>query len=119
MGAVSRIPRARPRLISVRRLERFAWFVLVVNIVTIALGAVVRSTGSGAGCGRSWPTCQGEIVPELAGATAVEFTHRAVSGVALLLVFTLAFMVWRRVPVGHQATARCGPLSGCDRRSKR
>ena len=86
-----------------RSLERFAWFVLLVNVVTIALGAVVRSTGSGAGCGRSWPTCQGEIVPELAGATAVEFTHRAVSGVALVLVFSLAAMVWRQVPAGGPA----------------
>ncbi|MGD2101874.1 MAG: COX15/CtaA family protein [Acidimicrobiia bacterium] len=85
------------------RLARFAWFVLGYNVVVILLGAVVRATGSGAGCGPSWPTCQGEVVPELEGATAVEFTHRAASGIALVLVFSLALMVWRRTRSGNPA----------------
>ena len=83
------------------RLARYTWFVLAFNVVVIVLGALVRATGSGAGCGRSWPTCQGEIIPELEGATAIEFTHRAMSGVALVLVIGLFFMVWRRVPKGE------------------
>ena len=65
------------------RIARFAWFTLVFNVVVILMGALVRSTGSGAGCGRSWPTCQGEVLPELEGATTIEFAHRAASGVAL------------------------------------
>lgn len=76
-------------------LRRFAFVVLGWNIVTILLGSVVRATGSGAGCGPSWPTCLGEVVPELSGATAVEFSHRAVSGVALVLVAVLAFWTFR------------------------
>lgn len=82
---------------------RYAWFVLGFNVVVILLGALVRATGSGAGCGPSWPTCEGQIVPELEGATAIEFTHRAVSGVALILVFILAVAVWRRTAKGHPA----------------
>ncbi len=82
------------------RLTRFAWIVLVFNVGVILLGALVRATGSGAGCGRSWPTCQGELVPGLSGATAVEFTHRAASGVALVLVFALAVLIWRARPKG-------------------
>ncbi len=77
------------------RLRRFAWFVLGWNVLTVLGGAAVRATGSGAGCGRSWPTCQGTIVPELRGATAVEFTHRAISGVALALVISLVVRVFR------------------------
>ncbi len=84
-------------------LARYAWFVLVFNVGVILLGALVRATGSGAGCGRSWPTCQGEVIPGLEGATAIEFTHRAVSGVALVLVFALAVLIWRRVPKGEVA----------------
>lgn len=83
------------------RLARYAWFVLVVNVGVILVGATVRATGSGAGCGPSWPTCKGEVVPELEGATAVEFTHRVVSGIALVLVFVLVAWVWRRLPKGH------------------
>lgn len=85
------------------RIARFAWFTLVFNLVVILMGALVRSTGSGAGCGRSWPSCQGEVLPELEGATAIEFAHRAASGVALLLVIALAVVVWRRVPAGEPA----------------
>lgn len=86
-----------------RSIVRYAWFVLGFNVLVILLGAVVRATGSGAGCGQSWPTCEGEIVPELEGATAVEFTHRAFSGVALLLVFVLAVLVWRGTQRGDPA----------------
>ncbi len=85
------------------RLVRFAWFTLGFNVAVILLGALVRSTGSGAGCGRSWPTCQGVIVPELAGETAIEYVHRSASGVALVLVGVLLVWVWRRVPRGEPA----------------
>lgn len=78
------------------------------NVGVIALGALVRATGSGAGCGRSWPTCQGEILPPLEGATAIEFAHRATSGVALALVFALAVLAWRRYQPG--APARTGAV---------
>jgi heme A synthase len=87
----------------VAKLVRYAWFVLIFNVVVILLGALVRATGSGAGCGRSWPTCHGQVVPELEGATAIEFAHRATSGVALILVFVLAMMIWRATAPRHPA----------------
>ena len=63
-----------------------AWITLSVNVIVILQGAVVRATGSGAGCGRDWPRCQGEILPLEHGlATWIEYSHRALSGVALLL----------------------------------
>lgn len=71
--------------------KRIVDVTIVVNLVVILLGATVRATGSGAGCGRSWPTCQGSVFPALEGATLIEFTHRAASGLALLVV---AWMVW-------------------------
>ena len=85
------------------RITRFAYFTLVFNIGVILLGALVRATGSGAGCGRSWPTCQGQLVPELSGSTAVEYTHRVASGLALVLVTVLMVWVWRRVAQGEPA----------------
>jgi heme A synthase len=85
------------------RLVRFGWFVIAWNVLTILLGALVRATHSGAGCGRSWPTCQGELVPELSGATTIEFTHRMASGIALILVAALVAVVWRSLDRGHPA----------------
>lgn len=84
-------------------LRRFAWLTLGWNVFVVLGGALVRSTGSGAGCGRSWPTCQGSVLPELRGATAIEFGHRAVSGVALILVAVLIWRVFRACAEGHPA----------------
>src|SRR5512146_257298 len=87
-----------------RALTRFAWSVLAVNLAVVAWGAFVRATGSGAGCGRHWPSCNGEIVPrEPAVATAIEFAHRATSGIALLLVVALVVAAVRALPRGHAA----------------
>lgn len=89
-------------VVTTTALARFAWGTLAFNVVVIVMGAAVRATGSGAGCGPSWPTCHGQIMPPLEGATAVEFAHRAVSGIALALVFALFLWVRRRVPAPSQ-----------------
>ncbi len=86
------------------RLSRFAWLVVGWNVAVILWGAFVRATGSGAGCGAHWPLCNGEVVPRApALETMVEFTHRATSGIALLLVFFLAARVFRERAKGHPA----------------
>jgi len=88
----------------VRAFTRFAWSVLAWNLAVVAWGAFVRATGSGAGCGRHWPMCNGEIVPRAAAVeTAIELTHRASSGVALLLVVALVAWAVRSFPRGHAA----------------
>lgn len=86
-----------------KSLRGLALTALGVNVIVILLGALVRATGSGAGCGRSWPSCKGTLVPELEGATAIEFTHRASSGVALIVVALLVWMVFRRTERRHPA----------------
>jgi len=91
------------------RLARFAWVVLGWNLVVIVWGAFVRATGSGAGCGAHWPFCNGEVVPRApAIETMIEFTHRATSGIALLLVALLALWVYRDRPKGHLARKAAG-----------
>lgn len=86
------------------RLARFAWFVLAYNLVVIAWGAFVRASGSGAGCGRHWPLCNGEVVPRPKSiATIIEAGHRATSGLALIFVCVLAVWVFRAFPKGDRA----------------
>jgi cytochrome c oxidase assembly protein subunit 15 len=85
-----------------RRFARFAVAVLVFNVGVIVWGAFVRASGSGAGCGSHWPLCNGEVVPRGAKvATLVEFSHRASSGMAMVLVYLLAFFAFRLYPRGH------------------
>lgn len=77
------------------RFARFGWAVLGYNLLVILWGAYVRASGSGAGCGAHWPLCNGVVIPrEPAIETLIELTHRATSGVALLLV--VAQLVWAR-----------------------
>jgi len=71
----------------------FTWGVLGWNLIVILWGAYVRASGSGAGCGRHWPLCDGKVVPQAANVEmAIEFTHRLLSGGALLLVG--AMVIW-------------------------
>ncbi len=87
-----------------RTLQRFAWAMVAYNVAVIAWGAFVRATGSGAGCGRHWPTCQGAVVPRApALETVIEFTHRATSGLALVGVVALVLLARRALPAGHAA----------------
>lgn len=87
-----------------KSLSRVAWFTLGWNVLVILWGAVVRATGSGAGCGAHWPTCNGSVVP-LAPTmgTLIEYSHRLTSGVALLLVAFVLLRVRRHREAGHLA----------------
>ena len=96
------------------RLARFAWVTVAFNVAVVLYGAVVRATGSGAGCGSHWPSCNGGALP-LAGTAeeAIEFVHRATSGVALVMVAILVVWVFRTVPRGdrvRKAAAASGIL---------
>lgn len=83
------------------RFAKYAWFVLAYNVLVILWGAVVRATGSGAGCGAHWPLCNGEIVPMSAQThTLIEFSHRSSSGLALLFVGILGVWAFRAYPKG-------------------
>lgn len=90
-------------------LRRFAWGVLVYNLAVIAWGAFVRASGSGAGCGSHWPTCNGEVLhrPERIE-TLIELTHRLTSGVAFLAVLALTVAVFRHRAKGHPARRAAG-----------
>src|SRR5580700_11564234 len=85
-------------------LPRFAWIVLVYNVVVILWGAVVRATSSGAGCGDHWPLCNGVVLqsnPRLA--TMIELAHRMSSGLTLPAVLLLLLWTFRATVSGHLA----------------
>jgi heme A synthase len=86
------------------RFHKFSWAVLASVVVFALWGAVVRATGSGAGCGSHWPTCNGELVPTSPGAaTLIEYVHRV--SVAIIGFPVLAQLFWSRrlYPRGHHA----------------
>jgi cytochrome c oxidase assembly protein subunit 15 len=94
--------------VSVRRtprtLVRFGWAVVGYNVLVILWGALVRATGSGAGCGNHWPLCNGEVIPLAPRIdTIIEFTHRCMTGGSTFLVLGLLVWTFRGTVKGQAA----------------
>ncbi len=80
--------------IHLRRAGQWAFAAAVLTIGLITYGAWVRVSGAGLGC-PDWPLCEGVIVPELEGATAIEFGHRVYAGVTMLATAVAAWYAFR------------------------
>ncbi|HEU4793410.1 MAG TPA: heme A synthase [Nitrolancea sp.] len=66
--------------------------------IVLIMGATVTNTGSEMGCGRSWPLCHGEFIPQFAVATLIEYSHRFVTSIEAVLVVAAsvgALAYWR------------------------
>ena len=86
-----------------RGLPAYAAFVVGFMVLVILEGAVVRATGSGAGCGAHWPLCNGEILPHHPRiATIIEFTHRSLTGICTTLVAVLIAWTFLARPRGDR-----------------
>jgi heme A synthase len=74
-------------------------WVTAATVLVVLMGAVVRITGSGAGCGQHWPTCHGEVVhlPKSVE-TWIELSHRATSGLDFLGVLGLSGLAFLLAP---------------------
>jgi heme A synthase len=77
------------------RFSYLAWAVLAFTVLVILGGAIVRATGSGDGCGETWPVCSDRIFPVNPGVeTLIECGHRLMSGAAIIGI--AALFVWAR-----------------------
>lgn len=87
--------------------RRLAWSAAGVAWLLIVLGAVVRITGSGLGCGNHWPLCNGRLLPPLDLPTIIEYGHRLVAALVSILVVALAVLTWlaRRAADGRLQSA--------------
>jgi cytochrome c oxidase assembly protein subunit 15 len=73
-------------------------------VLVILWGAVVRATGSGAGCGDRWPLCNGDFFPHHPRlATVIEFAHRSMTGVCTFLVIGLVAWTFYATKRGDRA----------------
>jgi len=77
------------------RFTRLAWLTAVCTYLLIVLGAIVRITGSGMGCGDHWPFCNGGLFPSLGNlGMLIEWSHRLVAALLSVLVVALAGYAW-------------------------
>ena len=79
------------------------WFAVAstVGMLLILLGgALVTKTDSGMGCGRHWPGCNGQLIPdEITAEVLIEFSHRLVTGSVGIFIVVLAVWSWKAI--GH------------------
>ncbi|MCM3379982.1 MULTISPECIES: COX15/CtaA family protein [Shouchella] len=67
-------------------------------LLVLIQGALVTNTGSGEGCGQTWPLCFGQVIPlDPPPETVIEFSHRLVAGIVGMLVILMAIWSWRRL----------------------
>src|SRR5947209_8096816 len=84
-----------------RRLRAAAIGAAALTFLLIAVGGLVRATGSGEGC-TGWPKCSAHRwLPPLQYHAVIEYSHRMTAFLDIVLVFALAVVAWRgyrRVP---------------------
>jgi cytochrome c oxidase assembly protein subunit 15 len=89
------LPRLRSRPISLRTFQRTAVATLVLLWLVVTTGGLVRLTASGLGCPH-WPTCTTSgVVPQDSAHALIEFSNRAISGLAMLAAVATAVMAYR------------------------
>lgn len=84
-----------------RRLVRIlAVITSIGSYLMLLLGVLVTNSGSGRGCGSSWPFCHGQIIPgTLTIAGVIEYSHRiaaSADGSLVLLLTIAAWLLYRR-----------------------
>lgn len=79
------------------------WFAVASTIGMLLIllgGALVTKTDSGMGCGRHWPGCNGQLIPdEITPEVLIEFSHRLVTGAVGIFIVVLAVWSWKAL--GH------------------
>lgn len=78
-----------------RLLRILAIITSISSYIILIMGSIVTNTGSGQGCGNSWPFCHGQIIPgTITVAGLIEYSHRVTSSVDGLLVVALTAGTW-------------------------
>jgi protoheme IX farnesyltransferase len=67
----------------------------VSTLLLVAIGGMVRATGSGDAC-PDWPRCFGSWLPPLEFSPIIEYSHRLAAAITGVLIFSTAWVAWRR-----------------------
>src|SRR3954463_8951607 len=85
------------------RFRRLLTATILATFALIVIGGVVRVSDSGLGCGpegsgtHGWPLCGGRVLPFLQEHQVIEFSHRAVATIVVVLIAALGILAFRRL----------------------
>ena len=74
------------------RFHRLAHLTVVATFLLVIVGGVVRVSDSGLGCGhggagaKGWPLCGGRVVPLIQQNAVIEFSHRLLAAIVVVLI---------------------------------
>jgi len=80
-------------VLPIRNFRVLAFATALFAYLQIALGGVVRVTGSGLGC-PDWPLCHGRPYPPADIHSIIEYSHRSVGTVTGVLVIATVVLAW-------------------------
>jgi heme A synthase len=95
----------------VNRFRRLANLTIAATVLLIVVGGVVRVSDSGLGCGpagsgtEGWPLCGGRVLPLVELNTLIEFSHRLLASVVVVLIGLLVWQALRGLR-GERALVR-------------
>jgi heme A synthase len=82
------------------RLRRLVLLTAACAFLLVIVGGVVRLVDAGLGCGpeasglSGWPLCDGQLVPNVDTHSIVEYTHRILAAIVVIL---LLMVMWRTI----------------------
>jgi heme A synthase len=83
-----------------RRFRRLVLVTAAASFLLVLVGGVVRVVDAGLGCGpeaaglSGWPLCDGQLVPNVDTHSVVEYTHRMLAAVVVILLLAV---LWQAV----------------------
>jgi heme A synthase len=84
-----------------RRLRRLVLLTAASTFLLVIVGGVVRLVDAGLGCGpeasglSGWPLCDGQLVPNVDTHSIVEYTHRILAAIVVILLLAVLLQAVR------------------------